>query len=307
MDVWNKLSPKMKVWLDDEIQVYSNIHFRGDPEGRHGGLAASSRRRARRSTGCPPRTCRNSSASPCRSGSNGRTRTRMRRGCSSCSSTSWSRRRSATSRRTCTRDSSSTCEVDAVRRRNRPCVTHRVRRAAERPPFAFTAWHLRPCPNSNFILPHWLYWAGLIAVPADRDVPRRATAPRADGGRALRSSSPICSGYCRVSRHRIASICAAPGASVFIPVFLAILYANRSGARRPRRRCRALSPRCSRRRAVAIPARAPGRRRAARSRDRLCASSEAELEAAKREYGTAKEIYDRSQTAWPLDWRYCWA
>ncbi|MGE5337961.1 MAG: TRAP transporter substrate-binding protein DctP, partial [Gemmatimonadota bacterium] len=26
-DVWNKLSPKMKTWLDDEIQVYSNIHF----------------------------------------------------------------------------------------------------------------------------------------------------------------------------------------------------------------------------------------------------------------------------------------
>jgi TRAP-type mannitol/chloroaromatic compound transport system substrate-binding protein len=26
MDVYNKLSPKMKQWLDDEIQVYSNIH-----------------------------------------------------------------------------------------------------------------------------------------------------------------------------------------------------------------------------------------------------------------------------------------
>ena len=26
MDVWNKLSPKMKQWLDDEIQVYSNEH-----------------------------------------------------------------------------------------------------------------------------------------------------------------------------------------------------------------------------------------------------------------------------------------
>ena len=26
MDVYNKLSPKMKVWLDDEVQVYSNIH-----------------------------------------------------------------------------------------------------------------------------------------------------------------------------------------------------------------------------------------------------------------------------------------
>jgi TRAP-type mannitol/chloroaromatic compound transport system substrate-binding protein len=27
MDVWNKLSPKMKQWLDDEVQVYSNVHF----------------------------------------------------------------------------------------------------------------------------------------------------------------------------------------------------------------------------------------------------------------------------------------
>jgi len=26
MDVWNRLSKKMQVWLDDEIQVYSNIH-----------------------------------------------------------------------------------------------------------------------------------------------------------------------------------------------------------------------------------------------------------------------------------------
>ena len=26
MDVWNKLSPKTKLWVDDEIQVYSNIH-----------------------------------------------------------------------------------------------------------------------------------------------------------------------------------------------------------------------------------------------------------------------------------------
>jgi TRAP-type mannitol/chloroaromatic compound transport system substrate-binding protein len=26
MDVWNKVSPKMKVWIDDQIQVYSNIH-----------------------------------------------------------------------------------------------------------------------------------------------------------------------------------------------------------------------------------------------------------------------------------------
>jgi TRAP-type mannitol/chloroaromatic compound transport system substrate-binding protein len=27
MDVWNKLSQKMKQWVDDEVQVYSNVHF----------------------------------------------------------------------------------------------------------------------------------------------------------------------------------------------------------------------------------------------------------------------------------------
>jgi TRAP-type mannitol/chloroaromatic compound transport system substrate-binding protein len=26
MDVWNKLSPKMKEWMEDQVQVYSNIH-----------------------------------------------------------------------------------------------------------------------------------------------------------------------------------------------------------------------------------------------------------------------------------------
>ncbi len=26
MNVWNKLSPKMKTWLDEEVQIYSNVH-----------------------------------------------------------------------------------------------------------------------------------------------------------------------------------------------------------------------------------------------------------------------------------------
>ena len=26
MDVWNKLSPKMKNWVDEEVQIYSNVH-----------------------------------------------------------------------------------------------------------------------------------------------------------------------------------------------------------------------------------------------------------------------------------------
>ena len=33
MDVWNKLSPKMKQWVDDEVQVYSNDPPCRDPEG----------------------------------------------------------------------------------------------------------------------------------------------------------------------------------------------------------------------------------------------------------------------------------
>ena len=79
MNHWNKLSPKMKQWVEDEIEVYSRIHHARDPEGRHGSLGRSSRRPAPRSTGCRSRIWRNSSASPCRSGSSGPTRTRTRR------------------------------------------------------------------------------------------------------------------------------------------------------------------------------------------------------------------------------------
>ena len=95
MDVWNKLSPKMKVWVDDQVQVYSNEHLAAiqKADWKRG---ASSSRPARRSTACPPRTCRSSRRSRCRSGSSGRTRTRTRRGSSSFSSTSWSRRPAAT-------------------------------------------------------------------------------------------------------------------------------------------------------------------------------------------------------------------
>jgi len=79
MDVYNKLSPKMKTWLDDEVQVYSTrrrISKRG----------ASSKRQASRSSGCRPRTCRNGSVSRRRSGSSGPTRTRTPPASSSSSS-----------------------------------------------------------------------------------------------------------------------------------------------------------------------------------------------------------------------------
>ena len=38
MDHWNKLSPKMKQWVEDEIEVYSTHSPCRDPKGRHGGL-----------------------------------------------------------------------------------------------------------------------------------------------------------------------------------------------------------------------------------------------------------------------------
>ena len=96
MDVWNKLSPKMKLWVENEVEVYSAVHFgaiqKADMEtwpqvreGRHADQPHAGRG--------PAKSC---SASRCRSGSSGRTRTRTRRVCSRCSSRSWSRRRSAT-------------------------------------------------------------------------------------------------------------------------------------------------------------------------------------------------------------------
>ena len=91
MDVWNKLSPKMKQWVDDEIQVYSNVHHGAIQKADMEAWAQVREGRHADQSPAAPRTCRSSSASPCRSGSSGRTRTRTRRASSSCSSRSWSR------------------------------------------------------------------------------------------------------------------------------------------------------------------------------------------------------------------------
>ena len=39
MNHWNKLSPKMKAWVELEIEAYSALHHARDPEGRHGSVA----------------------------------------------------------------------------------------------------------------------------------------------------------------------------------------------------------------------------------------------------------------------------
>ena len=134
---------------------------RRNPEGRHGSLAEI------REGGHPDqspvrhRTSRNSSASRCRSGSNGRTRTRTRPASSRLSSTSWNRRRSATSRPTCIRVKSSTSRTaTAAHPRRRPfeaerrgAHSRRVRSRSLRRGFRGNR-----CPVFRFVLPHWLYW-----------------------------------------------------------------------------------------------------------------------------------------------------
>ena len=89
-------------------------------------------------------------------------------------------------------------------------------------------------PSLTFVMPHWLYWAGLIIFPAIAIVP---------GPRQMRHPLPpgpslfiaylfwLCSGFMGIHRFYLRSACG----FVFIPVFLAILYCNVAGPRSPRR------------------------------------------------------------------------
>ena len=87
--VWNKLSPKMKQWVEDEIEVYCRIHFSAIQKADMEAWKKFTELPAPRSTGSQWRILINSSALRFRSGSNGPTRTRTRRRSSSCSSKSW--------------------------------------------------------------------------------------------------------------------------------------------------------------------------------------------------------------------------
>ena len=78
MNHWNKLSPKMKAWVELEIEAYSSLHHaaiqKADMEAWPKFIKAGTEINR-----LPHRTWRNSSASRCRSGSSGPTRTRTPR------------------------------------------------------------------------------------------------------------------------------------------------------------------------------------------------------------------------------------
>ena len=113
-------------------------------------------------------------------------------------------------------------------------------------------------PSLTFVLPHWLYWAGLLLFPliAMYLVARQRRAAAA--ARAHRSSSPICSGSRRASRHAPFLPARAGGASSSFPSFSSILYCNAEVRESPRRRlAHVRRARAARRR----PSRSPSRRR----------------------------------------------
>ena len=106
-----------------------------------------------------------------------------------------------------------------------PTVLRRPDKAAAR------LWMRLPCPHLTFIMPHWLYWAGLLLFPLIAIyLVRRQMRHRAKR-RGRRFSSHTCSGSARDSSASTASICAARSASSSFPYSSSILYCNSAGAR----------------------------------------------------------------------------
>ena len=214
MDVWNKLSPKMKQWVEDEIQVYSRIHHARDPEGRHGSLGQVREGRHRDQPAAGRGPARSSSASPCRSGSNGPTRTRTPRASS--------------------RLQLEIMESPDLRLRHarhvqgpeaRPLSAARRGRACGRdceqvPSFGIVVHRGRPagvrgarCPALHFVLPHWLYWGTLIVFPLVAIYLVRAPAQTRRAARAVALHRLSVLAHAPASWACTGSTCGAPGAS----------------------------------------------------------------------------------------------
>ena len=85
-------------------------------------------------------------------------------------------------------------------------------------------------PDLNFVLPHWLYWAGLIFFPLTAMilVRRQRRADAAAGGRSRKVSVPIgyflliTAGFIGVHRFYVKSWWGA----MYLPLFIGIIFAN---------------------------------------------------------------------------------
>ena len=98
-------------------------------------------------------------------------------------------------------------------------------------------------PSLDFVLPHWLYWAGLLLFPLDRDGTRAAQLRTPADREAVAVHRLPLPGAAPASSASIASTCAAPGARVHPGVPRHHLL-QRPGARGARRRRRGRSRRC---------------------------------------------------------------
>ncbi len=84
-------------------------------------------------------------------------------------------------------------------------------------------------PNLTFVLPHWLYWAGLILFPlAAMYIVRqraKATGPKPSVTLSIGYMLWVCGGFVGLHRYYVKSALGL----IFIPMFLLILYGNIEG------------------------------------------------------------------------------
>ena len=237
MDCWNKLSPKMKQWLDDEIQVYSNMHHaaiqKADME-----TWPKFERPGPRSTACPPRTCPSSSGSRCRSGSSGRTGTDAAR--------IFKLQLEVMESPTVgyvTPNMYKGQKLERCRRerpggpraagRSLPGAARRCRSLRVISRKSAHAEGRFGMPTLNFVCAHWMYW-GNSAVPGRRDVPGGQAVRH--GARASRSSSTrTSSGSPPDSRACTASTSRSCWGLAFVPLFARRGPPQQRGARGARR------------------------------------------------------------------------
>ena len=147
-------------------------------------------------------------------------------------------------------------------------------------------------PQLNFILPRWLYWAGLLIFPlmAMYFVARQRKKPKPPGPSLFVAYLFwLTSGFLGTHRFYLRSA----WAFIFIPVFLAILYAN-SISRDVRDDDSRTFATLQHAQAVFDTTQAPD---AGAAPEDLAAyrQQQAELDTAKREYAEAKAVYDRSK------------
>ncbi len=221
MDVWNKLSPKMKLWVENEVEAYSAVHFgaiqKADmetwPKFEKAGTQI-----IRMPSEDLRQVAAHRDADLVQVGEQGQGRGASVQGPARDHGVADRRLRDAR-------------HVQGPEDRSLRSATHQDTTAEMMPSGIFSAvarlrvWGLRVMPHLNFVLPHWLYWGTLLLFPliamylVERQ--RRRGVPR---GPSLFIAYLfwLCSGFMGLHRFYLRSM----WGFAFIPVFLVILYVS---------------------------------------------------------------------------------